>query len=73
MNPMPELGKVLVVIGLVCAGIGLLLMVGPRIPFLGHLPGDIVIRKGNFVFYFPLATCILVSLALTLLFSLFRR
>jgi len=73
VNPMPELGKVLLVIILVCAGIGLLLMVGPRIPFLGHLPGDIVIRKGNFVFYFPLATCILVSLALTLLFSLFRR
>jgi MFS family permease len=56
--------------GLVIAGIGLLMMAG--IPF-GRLPGDIVIRKGSGTFYFPLATSILLSIILTLLFSLLRR
>lgn len=73
MNPMVEMGKALVILGLVAAAVGLLLMAVPRFPFLGHLPGDIVIRRGNFTFYFPLATCVLISLLLTLLFSLFRR
>jgi DUF2905 family protein len=62
--------KLLVIAGLVIAGIGLLMMVG--IPF-GRLPGDIVIRKGSGTFYFPLATCILLSIILTLLLSLLRR
>ena len=64
------MGKLLVVGGLVLAGIGLLMMAG--IPF-GRLPGDIVIRKGNGTFYFPLATSILLSIILTLLLSLLRR
>ena len=64
------MGKVLVVAGLVIAGIGLLMMAG--IPF-GRLPGDIVIRRGNASFYFPLATSIVVSLLLTLLLALLRR
>jgi len=63
-------GKLLVIAGLVIAGIGLLMMVG--IPF-GRLPGDIVIRKGSGTFYFPLATCIVLSIILTLLLSLLRR
>lgn len=64
------MGKLLLVAGLVIAGIGLLMMAG--IPF-GRLPGDIVIRKGSGTFYFPLATCILLSIILTLLLSLLRR
>jgi uncharacterized protein HemY len=64
------MGKILVVIGLVIAGLGLLVMLG--IP-LGRLPGDIVIRRGNFSFYFPLATSIILSILLSLLFALFRR
>ena len=64
------MGKVLVVIGLGIAGIGLLIMLG--IPF-GRLPGDIVVRRGNFSFYFPLATSIVLSVLLTLIFALFRR
>ena len=64
------MGKVLVVAGLVIAGFGLLMMAG--IPF-GRLPGDIVIRRGNASFYFPLATSIVVSLLLTLLLALLRR
>ena len=63
-------GKILVLIGLGIAGIGLLMMIG--IPF-GRLPGDIVVRRGHFSFYFPLATSILLSILLTLLFALFRR
>jgi Protein of unknown function (DUF2905) len=63
-------GKLLLIAGLTIAGIGLLMMVG--IP-LGRLPGDIVIRKGSGTFYFPLATCILLSIILTLLLSVLRR
>jgi len=57
----------------VLLGIGLLLTFAEKIPGLGRLPGDIVWRRGSFTFYFPLATCIIVSLVLTLLFRLFRR
>ena len=64
------MGKILVLIGLGIAGIGLLIMLG--IPF-GRLPGDVVIRRGNFSFYFPLATSIVLSILLTLIFALFRR
>ena len=64
------MGKLLLVAGLVVAGIGLLMMAG--IPF-GRLPGDIVIRKGSGTFYFPVVTCILLSIILTLLLSVLRR
>jgi hypothetical protein len=63
-------GRLLVVVGLLVAGAGLLIMLG--VP-LGRLPGDIVIRRGNATFYFPLATCILASVVLTLVLALFRR
>jgi len=63
-------GKLLLVAGLVIAGIGVLMMAG--IPF-GRLPGDIVIRRGNGTFYFPLATSILLSIILSLLLAAFRR
>ncbi len=52
---------------------GLLAAVFGKIPGLGRLPGDIYIRKGNFMFYFPLATSLVLSLVLTLAFSLFGR
>jgi hypothetical protein len=64
------MGKTLVLIGLAIAGLGVLVMLG--LPF-GQLPGDIYIRRGSFSFYFPLATSIVLSILLTLLFSLFRR
>lgn len=64
------MGKLLVVVGLVIAALGALVMLG--LP-LGRLPGDIVVRRGSFSFYFPLATSIVLSLLLTLLFALFRR
>ena len=64
------LGKLLVFIGLAIAGLGVLMMLG--FP-LFRLPGDFAVRRGNFSFYFPLATSIVLSILLTLLFSLFRR
>ena len=64
------MGKALVVVGLVVAGLGALMMLG--VP-LGRLPGDFAVRRGNFSFYFPLATSIILSILLTLLFSFFRR
>jgi uncharacterized protein HemY len=64
------MGRALVVIGLVIAGIGFVIMLG--LP-LGRLPGDIAVRRGNFSFYFPLTTSIVLSIVLTLLFALFRR
>lgn len=64
------MGKLLVVVGLLIAGLGLLILWGLPI---GRLPGDIVYRRGNFTFYFPLGTCILLSVVLTLLFMLLRR
>ena len=70
---MQELGRPLIVIGLVLALAGVILAFGPRIPFPGRLPGDVVWRRGNSTFYFPIVTCIVLSLLLTLVFSLFRR
>ena len=64
------MGKALVVIGLIIAGIGLLMMAG--VP-LGRLPGDLVIRRGSTTFYFPIVTSIVLSLVLALLLSLLRR
>ncbi|HSL20501.1 MAG TPA: DUF2905 domain-containing protein [Vicinamibacterales bacterium] len=64
------MGKLLVVIGLVIAGLGLLVSFG--LP-LGRLPGDFIVRRGNATLYFPLTTSIVVSVVLTLLFALLRR
>jgi uncharacterized membrane protein YidH (DUF202 family) len=67
------LGKMLILLGVFIILIGLLLLIGEKIPWIGRLPGDIIIRKKNFTFYFPLATSILISIILTLLFTLFRK
>ena len=65
-------GKILLTIGILFLIFGFLLYKGIKIPF-GKLPGDIVIKKENFAFYFPLATCIIISLILTFIFSLIWR
>ena len=64
------MGKLLIVAGLAMAAIGLLISIG--VPF-GRLPGDYVVRRGSFTFYFPLVTCIVLSLLATLLLSFLRR
>jgi hypothetical protein len=73
MLGLSDLGKVLIVLGAIIAGIGVLLMVGDKIPWIGKLPGDIIIRKEKFTVYFPIVTCIILSILLTMIFSLFRK
>jgi len=64
------MGKFLVIAGLIIAGIGLLIMAGAPI---GRLPGDITYRRGNFTFYFPLVSSIIISIVLTIVLALVRR
>ncbi len=68
-----SVGKFLVVAGLGVALVGVILMLAPRIPWLGHLPGDISIERGNFRFYFPLGTLIVVSVLLTIALNVILR
>ncbi len=67
------MGKSLVVLGLIVAGLGAMIMLAGKVPWIGRLPGDIYVKRKNFTFYFPLATSILVSILLTLILSLLRR
>lgn len=69
---MPELGKLFVVGGVLLVAIGVLLWTGFG-NWLGRLPGDVRIERGNSGFYFPIVTCIIISVVLSLLMSLFRR
>ena len=77
MEPARELGRVLLVSGVVLVAAGAVLFLGGRLPLrLGRLPGDIVYRGRHTTFYFPIITCLLVSLGFTILLwflSLFRR
>jgi hypothetical protein len=73
MRDFSEVGRSLMVIGGVLFLVGLMVALGAKVPALGRLPGDFVYRKGNFTLYVPIATCLALSLLLTLLLSLFRR
>ena len=70
---MPALGKMLIILGVVLVIVGLGFMFADKIPYIGRLPGDIYIKREKFSFYFPLATCVIISIILTILFSLFRK
>ena len=70
---MVPVGKALVVAGLLIAAVGGLLLLSGKVGWIGRLPGDITIRRENFTFHFPLATCLLVSGVLSLLFWFFRK
>lgn len=70
---MTGLGKTLIYIGIVLIILGLIVSVAGKIPWLGHLPGDITIQRDRFTFYFPLTTCILISVIITLVLYFFRR
>ena len=72
-GPLEQLGRVFLGLGAAVAGVGILLIIAGKIPYLGRLPGDIDIHKGNFRLYFPLATSLALSLILSIVFSLFRR
>lgn len=70
---MSSMGRMVLLLGLVIVAVGALMLVAGRIPFLGRLPGDIAVQRGNWSFYFPLATSILLSLVLTVVLNLFGR
>jgi hypothetical protein len=67
------IGRFLIILGIVISAVGGILLISGKIPWLGRLPGDIIIQKKNFSFYFPLATSILLSVILTFIFWLIRR
>ncbi len=73
MQGLDSLARLLIVFGLILAVVGGLILFVGKVPFIGRLPGDIYIQRKNFSFYFPLTTSILLSILLTILFSLFRR
>lgn len=71
---MPEVvGKYLVIAGVLFIVLGSIFLLAGKIPFIGRLPGDILVRRENFTFYFPITTCILASIILSLLFLFFKR
>ncbi|MGH7326269.1 MAG: DUF2905 domain-containing protein [Candidatus Rokuibacteriota bacterium] len=70
---MTDIGKFLLVFGLVIAAAGAVLVFAGRVPWIGRLPGDIYIERGNWTFYFPLATSLLLSVVLTVVFWLLGR
>jgi hypothetical protein len=70
---MAEFGKTLIYIGIALVALGLIFSVVGKIPWLGNLPGDITIQRERFTFYFPLTTCILISVIITLVLYFFRR
>ena len=73
MSDLAPIGRALISVGAVILVIGVALLVAEKVPYLGRLPGDIVWKKGGFSFYFPLATCLLVSLLVSLILWLVRR
>jgi hypothetical protein len=70
---MPAIGKMFIILGILLIIAGIAFMLGDKIPFIGKLPGDIMIKKERFGFYFPITTSIIISIILTILFSLFRK
>jgi hypothetical protein len=70
---MAAIGKILFISGLLIAVAGLLLLLSDRVGWIGRLPGDITIRRENFTFYLPLATCLIISVILSLLLWILRK
>ena len=70
---MGDLGRALMVLGGVTFALGLVFMLAGKLPWLGRLPGDIVIERGPVSFYFPIVTCIVISIVISLALWLFRR
>lgn len=68
-----DIGKIIIFIGLLLVVIGLVCMVGSKLPFIGKLPGDIVFERKNYSFYFPVTTCIIISIILSFVFWLFNK
>jgi len=74
MNYFSYLAKFLILVGLIIVALGVLLLLFEKVPYLGKLPGDILIKRKNFTFYFPLTTSIILSIIITLLLTfIFRK
>jgi hypothetical protein len=73
MTGLEGIGKILIIVGIVIAVLGVLLAFGTRIPLLGKLPGDILIQKDGISFYFPIVTLLLLSALLTIIFNIILR
>ena len=69
----PSIGKILIILGAVIILIGIIVLYANRIPYIGRLPGDIYIKKDNFVFYFPLTTCILISIIIYIILKILGK
>lgn len=68
-----SIGKLLILLGIISIVVGSLFLLANKLPFIGRLPGDILIKKEHFSFYFPITTCILISLILSLIFWLLSK
>ena len=70
---MVQFGKLLIIAGIVAIVVGAIFMLSVKVPWIGRLPGDIIVQKKNLTFYFPVATSILVSIVITIIFWLIGR
>jgi uncharacterized membrane-anchored protein len=70
---MAGFGKALIYLGILMAVVGVIFLLGGKIPWLGHLPGDLTIEREGYTFYFPLTTCVLISVILSLVLYFFKR
>ena len=73
MDGLQPIGRVLIIAGVVLAIVGIVLVLGPRIPFLGRLPGDLHFQNGNVTVFIPLGTMLLLSLILTIVLNVLNR
>ena len=73
MTGLDSLGKMLLLVGAIALILGIILILAPKIPYVGRLPGDILVRRGNFTLYLPLVTMVLASIALTVILNLVLR
>jgi hypothetical protein len=70
---MAGLGKSVIIAGIIIIVLGIIITFAGKIPWLGRLPGDIYIKRNNFTFYFPVVTCIILSIIISFVFWLFRK
>jgi len=73
MNGLGDIGRFIIIAGLILIGLGMILLLSEKLPYIGRLPGDIIIRKKNFTFYFPLMTGLILSLILSLILYIIGR
>ncbi len=70
---MSDIARFLIIVGVLLIVVGAVILLAPKIPWLGKLPLDFTYKRDNFTFYFPLGTCLLISIILTIIFALWRR